>query len=144
MGGTHKTLMAVTHRFQQGQLALRIQFRQHIVQQQESLAKAMSLETLQGNRMVLHYTAEQEALFNDQHKQRISDAITAFFQEPMSVDFQLAEQTRETPVNYRIRRAEERRIAAVRHLKQDPNVERLIEMFDGQLDELSVEPLEIE
>ncbi|CAI8207127.1 MAG: DNA polymerase III subunit tau [Marinobacterium sp. xm-d-530] len=110
----------------------------------ESLAKAMSLETLQGNRMVLHYTAEQEALFNDQHKQRISDAITAFFQEPMSVDFQLAEQTRETPVNYRIRRAEERRIAAVRHLKQDPNVERLIEMFDGQLDELSVEPLEIE
>ena len=110
----------------------------------ESLAKAMSLETLQGNRMVLHYTAEQEALFNDQHKQRIADAITAFFQEPMSVDFQLAEQTRETPVNYRIRRAEERRIAAVRHLKQDPNVERLIEMFDGQLDELSVEPLEIE
>jgi DNA polymerase-3 subunit gamma/tau len=110
----------------------------------ESLAKAMSLETLQGNRMVLHYTAEQEALFNDQHKQRISDAITAFFQEPMSVDFQLAEQTRETPVNYRIRRAEERRIAAVRHLKQDPNVERLIEMFDGQLDELSVEPLDIE
>jgi DNA polymerase-3 subunit gamma/tau len=110
----------------------------------ESLAKAMSLETLQGNRMVLHYTAEQEALFNDQHKQRISDAITAFFQEPMSVDFQLAEQTRETPVNYRIRRAEERRIAAVRQLKQDPNVERLIEMFDGQLDELSVEPLDIE
>ncbi|NRP28379.1 MULTISPECIES: DNA polymerase III subunit gamma/tau [unclassified Marinobacterium] len=110
----------------------------------ESLAKAMSLETLQGNRMVLHYTAEQEALFSDQHKQRIADAITAFFQEPMSVDFQLAEQTRETPVNYRIRRAEERRIAAVRHLKQDPNVERLIEMFDGQLDELSVEPLEIE
>lgn len=110
----------------------------------ESLAKAMSLETLQGNRMVLHYTAEQEALFNDQHKQRIADAITAFFQEPMSVDFQLAEQTRETPVNYRIRRAEERRIAAVRHLKQDPNVERLIEMFDGQLDELSVEPLDIE
>lgn len=110
----------------------------------ESLAKAMSLEALQGNLMVLHYTAEQEALFNDQHKQRISDAITAFFQEPMSVDFQLAEQTRETPVNYRIRRAEERRIAAVRHLKQDPNVERLIEMFDGQLDELSVEPLDIE
>lgn len=110
----------------------------------ESLAKAMSLESLQGNRMVLHYTAEQEALFNDQHQQRITDAITAFFQEPMSVDFKLAEQTRETPVNYRIRRAEERRIAAVRHLKQDPNVERLIEMFDGKLDELSVEPLEIE
>jgi DNA polymerase-3 subunit gamma/tau len=110
----------------------------------ESLAKAMSLEALKGNRMVLHYTTEQEALFNDQHKQRITDAITAFFQEPMSVEFQLAEQTRETPVNYRIRRAEERRIAAVRHLKHDPNVERLIEMFDGQLDELSVEPLDIE
>jgi DNA polymerase-3 subunit gamma/tau len=110
----------------------------------ESLAKAMSLENLRGNHMVLHYTAEQEALLNDQHKQRITDAITAFFQEPMSVEFQLAEQTRETPVNYRIRRAEERRIAAVKHLKQDPNVERLIEMFDGQLDELSVEPLDIE
>jgi len=110
----------------------------------ESLAKAMSLESLKGNRMVLHYTADQEALLNDHHKQRITDAITAFFQEPMSIEFRLAEQTRETPVNYRIRRAEERRIAAVKHLKQDPNVERLIEMFDGKLDELSVEPLDIE
>lgn len=106
----------------------------------ESLAKAMSLESIRGNELRFHYTAEQEALFNASHQQRISDALNSYFGEPVVVQFELAEQSRETPANYRIRRAEERRIAAVRHLQQDPKVKELIEAFDGELDELSVEP----
>jgi DNA polymerase-3 subunit gamma/tau len=106
----------------------------------ESLAKALSLESIRGNELRFHYTAEQEALFNASHQQRISDALNSYFGEPVLVQFELAEQSRETPANYRIRRAEERRIAAVRHLQQDPKVKELIEAFDGELDELSVEP----
>ena len=110
----------------------------------ESLAKALSFETMQGNTLVFHYTPEQEALLNDIHRQRIAGGLNSYFGEPLNVQFELAEQTLETPANYRIRRAEERRLAAVKHLKQDPNVRNLLATFGGQLDELSVEPLDIE
>ncbi len=110
----------------------------------ESLARSLSLEQLSGNRLVFNYTSEQEALLNETHRSRISDAVNAYFNEPVDVEFQLGQQTRETPADYRLRRDRERKAAALKYLKQDPVVLQLIETFGAEIDESSVEALDIE
>lgn len=110
----------------------------------ESLARSLSLESIRGNKLALHYTREQEALLNDVHKTRISDALQGYFAEPLSVEFVLGEQVRETPQLYRQRRDRERRAAALAHLQADPAVQQIIETFSAEIVPDSVEPLNIE
>lgn len=108
----------------------------------ESLARSLSLEQVKGNRLVFHFTSEQETLLNDTHRKRIDDALAGYFNEPMSVEFCLGDQHKETPAAYRIRRAKERKAAALAQLQQDPIVLQLIETFGAVIDEASVEALD--
>jgi len=110
----------------------------------ESLARSLSLESISGNKLGLHYTREQEALLNDVHKARISEALQGYFAEPLSVDFMLGDQLQETPQLYRQRRDRERRAAALAHLQADPAVQQIIETFSAEILSDSVEPLNIE
>lgn len=110
----------------------------------ESLARSLSLEKLRGNLLVFHYTSEQEGLLNSTHRQRIVDAVNNYFAEPVSLEFNLGEQANETPIAFRIRRDAERKAAALLHLKQDPVVLQLIETFGAEIDESSVEAINID
>lgn len=110
----------------------------------ESLARSLSLEAISGNSLRLHYTREQDALLNDVHKGRISEALQGYFAEPLSVEFVLGEQLHETPQLYRQRRDRERRAAALAHLQADPAVQQIIETFSAEIIIDSVEPLNIE
>lgn len=109
-----------------------------------SLARSLSLEKLRGNQLVFHYTSEQEALLNPTHRQRIVDAVNNYFAEPVSLEFNLGEQANETPIAFRMRRDAERKAAALSHLKQDPIVLQLIETFGAEIDESSVEAINID
>jgi len=110
----------------------------------ESLARNLSLEKIAGNRLVLHYTREQEAMLSEVHRTRISEALLGYFAEPLQVEFVLAAQQRETPQLYRQRRDRERRAAALAHLQADPAVRQIIETFSAEIITDSVEPLNIE
>lgn len=110
----------------------------------ESLARNLSLEQIAGNRLVLHYTQEQEAMLGEVHRERISDALLGYFAEPLVVEFTLGQQQRETPQLYRQRRERERRAAALAHLQTDPAVQRIVETFSAEIVADSVEPLNIE
>ena len=110
----------------------------------ESLARSLSLENISGNRLVLHYTPEQEALLGDVHRTRISEALQGYFAEPLEVEFVLGTQQRETPQLYRQRRERERVAAALAHLQSDEAVQQIIETFSAELIPDSVEPLNIE
>jgi len=110
----------------------------------ESLARSLSLESISGNKLALHYTREQEALLNDVHKARISEALQGYFAEPLAIEFVLGEQLQETPQLYRQRRDRERRAAALAHLQADPAVQQIIEAFSAEILSDSVEPLNIE
>jgi len=110
----------------------------------ESLARSLSLEKIAGNRLILHYTREQDALLTEVHRGRISDALQSYFAEPIGVEFVLGEQQRETPQRYRQRREAERRAAALAYLQADPKVQQIIETFSAEIVTTSVEPLNIE
>lgn len=110
----------------------------------ESLARSLSLENISGNRLVLHYTPEQETLLGDVHRTRISEALQGYFAEPLEVEFVLGTQQRETPQLYRQRRERERVAAALAHLQSDEAVQQIIETFSAELIPGSVEPLNIE
>ena len=110
----------------------------------ESLARSLSLESISGNSLILHYTREQEALLNDVHKNRISEALQGYFAEPLKVEFILGVQQQETPQIYRQRRDRERRAAALVHLQSDPRVQQVIDIFSAEILDESVEPLNIE
>lgn len=110
----------------------------------ESLARNLSLEKIACNRLVLHYTREQEAMLSEVHRTRISEALLGHFAEPLQVEFVLAAQQRETPQLYRQRRDRERRAAALAHLQADPAVRQIIETFSAEIITDSVEPLNIE
>jgi len=110
----------------------------------ESLARNLSLESESPERMLFHYTPEQEALLNDDRRGRIRAAICALRGESVQVEFAQAAQTTETPAQRIERLRAERQAEAVHAIEQDPLVQTLIEQFGARIEIESVRPLDPE
>jgi len=110
----------------------------------ESLARNLSLELDSPERMLFHYTPEQEALLNDDRRGRIRAAICALRGESVQVEFAQAAQTTETPAQRIERLRAERQAEAVHAIEQDPLVQTLIEQFGARIETESVRPLDPE
>ena len=108
----------------------------------DSLARALSLEQVSESELCFHYSAEQEAMLNETQRGRIASALTQRFGAGLSVQFREAEQTRETPAQYAERRRRERKAQAVVALREDPQVQQIIEQFGARLLEESVTPID--
>lgn len=110
----------------------------------ESLARNLSLEAESPERMLFHYTPEQEALLDEERRERIRAAIRAQRGESIQVEFAQAAQTTETPAQRAERLRAERQAEAVRAIEQDPLVQTLIEHFGARIETESVRPLDPE
>ena len=109
----------------------------------DSLARSLTLEKVEAERLCFHYNAEQEMLLNDNQRERIAAALRQRFGAALTVEFQEAAQTRETPFQYAARRLRERKAEALQSLRQDPLVQQLVERFGARIDEESVTPLDL-
>ncbi|WP_020679732.1 DNA polymerase III subunit gamma/tau [Marinobacterium rhizophilum] len=108
----------------------------------ESLAVNLSLEVVQGQRLRFHYTAQQQALLNEVQRERIGKALCDYFAVALEVEFECADQRRETPHQFAQRQRELRQARAVEAIEQDPLVQDILKQFDAHIDIDTVVPVE--
>ena len=87
---------------------------------------------------------EQIHLFNDTHRQRLAQALSAHFGESITVDVVEADtqQRAETPAQYQERKRQERQDEAVAAIESDGNVRAIIEQYGARIDPASIRPID--
>ena len=106
------------------------------------IAANTSLEAVSEGVFRFHYADEQRNILDDVHTDRISAALSDYFQQPLQVEFELGIFSRETPSLYRSRKKSERLAQAVTAIETDATVQAIIERFGGRIDISSVEPID--
>lgn len=85
---------------------------------------------------------DNSSLYGEAHQQRLADALSHYFQQPVQVTIELGRIDTETPAQIADRKRSERLAQAVEAVKSDPIVQQLIEYFSATLDEASVRPVD--
>jgi DNA polymerase-3 subunit gamma/tau len=87
--------------------------------------------------------AGNASLFNDSHNDKIRLALENYFGHPLSVCIVPGDVQRETPAMRQARLAQERQREAVASIEGDPQLQKLIARFDGELDRSSIVPTDM-
>ncbi|RLA49419.1 MAG: DNA polymerase III subunit gamma/tau [Gammaproteobacteria bacterium] len=83
------------------------------------------------------------SLFNDSHNDKIRLALENYFGLPLSVRIVPGDVQRETPAMRKARLAQERQQEAIASIEGDPQLQKLIARFDGELDLSSIVPTDL-
>ena len=92
-----------------------------------------------GNTVHFNLDPRSELLLTGERKEALAAALSKHFNEPLSVDINVAEVSHETPHQEESRLADERIEAARVSLEADPNVKALKTMFGAELKTDSIE-----
>ena len=84
----------------------------------------------------------EDSLFDSSHSSGLAEVLSAYFGQTVFVEIDSGTVARETPRAAAIREKSESHAAAVQRLNADPAVKKFKELFDGSLDEESVEPID--
>ncbi|WP_183910954.1 DNA polymerase III subunit gamma/tau [Simiduia aestuariiviva] len=107
----------------------------------QSTAANSCLDAVSGNHLRFTLDQANANLFDVSHQQRLADALTAYFNEPVTVEISAGTVTRETPSATAIRLRAEKQAQALDSVKNHPLLKRLEATFQARLDESTVEPL---
>ena len=93
---------------------------------------------------VLQFTIDDQenSLFDASHQESLGAALTDYFDHPLTVSINSGVANDETPRAANIRENNERKAAAVERLNTDPSVIQFKQLFNGGLDEQSVESID--
>jgi len=84
----------------------------------------------------------EDSLFDSSHSSGLAEVLSAYFDQTVFVEIDSGTVARETPRAAAIREKSESHAAAVQRLNADPAVQKFKELFDGSLDEESVESID--
>ena len=84
----------------------------------------------------------EDSLFDSSHSSGLAKVLSAYFGQTVFVEIDSGTVARETPRAAAIREKSESHAAAVQRLNADPAVKKFKELFDGSLDEESVESID--
>ena len=98
----------------------------------------------EGNQLRFLIDSDETSLYDTAHQQSLADALTEYFQQPVTVDITFGVAEQETPRAANIREKSERLAGAIETLNSDPQVIKFKTVFDGALDEKSVQPIDSE
>ena len=84
----------------------------------------------------------EDSLFDSSHSSGLAEVLSAYFGQTVFVEIDSGTVARETPRAAAIREKSESHTAAVQRLNADPAVKKFKELFDGSLDEESVESID--
>ncbi len=97
----------------------------------------------EGNQWLLHLDPSNSALYNDNHRQRLQQAIIDCTNEPVELMVEVAAPTQETPAIAEARRRHQRQLAAEASIQSDPLVQALIKEFSARISDDSIRPQDI-
>ena len=96
----------------------------------------------EGSQLNFLIDSDETSLYDSAHQQSLAEALTEYFQQPVTVDITFGVAEQETPRAANIRETSERRALAIDTLNSDPEVIKFKAVFDGALDEKSVRPID--
>ncbi|SDT94942.1 DNA polymerase III subunit gamma/tau [Halopseudomonas salegens] len=97
----------------------------------------------EGNQWLLHLDPSNSALYNDNHRQRLQQAISDCTGEAVELMVEVAAPTEETPAIAEARRRHQRQCEAEATIKADPLVQALISEFSARICDDSIRPQDI-
>ena len=80
------------------------------------------------------------SLLNSAHEKRISDALSEYLERRVTVTIEVGAVNIETPEQAGAREYKERKLQARDTIMKDDNIQQLIQAFDAELDQDSIEP----
>ena len=95
-----------------------------------------------GQRLVFCLEKGHDAVYDPAYQQRLADALSEHFKQPLQVEIVIGQVNLETPYLYRLRKRAERQAQAVQALRDDPVAKALEQRFGATLDEASVVPID--
>ncbi|MCS5594906.1 MAG: DNA polymerase III subunit gamma/tau [Porticoccaceae bacterium] len=96
----------------------------------------------QNNELTFIIDDQENSLYDSGHQLSLADALTVYFGQEIKVSINSGLTETETPRAVDRRETAERHAEAVDMLNQDPSVQRFKQLFDGVLDERSVQPID--
>ncbi|PJE79206.1 DNA polymerase III subunit tau [invertebrate metagenome] len=91
--------------------------------------------------LVLQLDKRRSTLYNETHRKRIEDALSAYFNRSLSVAISAGKLQGESPAEWRRRKAEERLQCAREAIYGDDKVSQLMECFSATIVEQSIQPV---
>lgn len=107
----------------------------------QSTAGSCELTVVNSNQLTFILDENNSSLYDVSHQQRLADALTTYYHEPVSVTIEFGAVGTETPLQISIRQTQERQAEAVKSIKSDAIVQNIIKDFSATLDENSVKPI---
>ena len=96
----------------------------------------------QNNELTFMIDDQENSLYDSGHQLSLADALTMYFGQEIKVFINSGLTEAETPRAVDRRETAERHAEAVDMLNKDPSVQRFKQLFDGVLDERSVQPID--
>ena len=96
----------------------------------------------QNNELTFMLDDQENSLYDSVHQLSLADALTMYFGQEIKVFINSGLTEAETPRAVDRRETAERHAEAVDMLNKDPSVQRFKQLFDGVLDERSVQPID--
>ena len=106
-----------------------------------SIAGHCALGSRTGAQVKLILDTQHGALFNDEHRKRIEQALSEYFATKVVVHVEQGTPPGETPSARRLRLEDERKLEAVHAFTHDPIVQVLQERFGAEINYDSITPL---
>lgn len=103
-----------------------------------SVASHCQIASLATDSLSFNIDEANAALLNDRHIERLGELLSEYFEKPLKVTVNIGTVAFETPAAYKQRCLDERLVIAKDALRTDSYVARIIQEFDGVLDEESV------
>lgn len=99
-----------------------------------SLAKHCAMKNISDNTIELTLAPSQAPMLNDKQKERIDQALSAYFGKPFSASITVANSSNESPAQTTERKSQEAHTKAHQDLEQDPGLQEIMQAFDAKLD----------
>lgn len=99
-----------------------------------ALASNCILEKIQDNLVILALSATHQPMLNTKLKDRITEALSRFFNRPMQLVINITTEEIVTPTKQVQQEKEHQLTNATQKVLQHPEVQKLIEMYDATVE----------
>jgi DNA polymerase-3 subunit gamma/tau len=106
----------------------------------QQLALHCALRRREGERVELTLDPAHRHLHNAKREQALAEALGAYLGQPIRLSIDISAGSGETPAQAGRRRAQARQQEAETAISEDPNVQSILERFDGRVDPESITP----
>lgn len=99
-----------------------------------ALASNCTLETITETKVKLALSANQQPMLNQKLKERIADALSRYLKQPIQLEINVTSADLVTPVKQQKHEHDQRLASATQAILQDPQVKKLIEIYDATVE----------